>query len=77
MFLMDTYVFYQASLFGVVTVLIGLLLSITLSSLKPELPTACEEWDKYYVMEFVLFFTGFLLRCLLINDMSRSYLYNF
>ena len=69
--------FYQAILFGVVTILIGLLLSWTLQSLKPELAKECEEWDKYYVMEISLFLTGFILRLLLGTDFGKQYLINY
>ena len=69
--------FYQAILFGVVTVLIGLLLSWILQSLKPELAKECEEWDKYYVMEISLFLTGFILRLLIGTEWGRQYLINY
>ena len=67
--------FYQAVMFGVVTVLIGLILSLCLGSLKPELPQECEIWDKYYVMEVILFLTGFILRYLLTQQDVLKYLY--
>ncbi len=54
--------FYQAVMLGIVTVLIGLLFCSMLGFLKPELPGACEEWDKYYVMEVCYFITGFTIR---------------
>jgi hypothetical protein len=71
---MNSKTLYQAVLLGVVTVLIGLVLSVVFSSLKPDLPTSCEEWDKYYVMEVMLFFTGVLIRLLLTTEMGRKYL---
>ena len=67
--------FYQAVMFGVVTVLIGLILSAIFGFLKPELPKECEIWDKYYVMEIVLFLTGFVLRYLLTNQTALKYMY--
>lgn len=67
--------FYQATMFGVVTVLIGLILSMVFGFLKPELPIECENWDKYYVFEVVLFLTGFILRYLMVNEHARKYLY--
>lgn len=67
--------FYQAVMFGVVTVLIGLILSSCLGALKPELPLECEIWDKYYVMEVILFLTGFILRYLLTNNDILKYMY--
>jgi Sec-independent protein secretion pathway component TatC len=67
--------FYQAVMFGVVTVLLGLILSMIFGFLKPELPKECEIWDKYYVMEIILFLTGFILRYLLTNHMILKYMY--
>lgn len=68
---------YQAVLFGVATVLIGLVLSSILGFLKPELPRECEIWDKYYIMEVSYFFTGVILRYLLVNPNIRSHVANF
>jgi Sec-independent protein secretion pathway component TatC len=68
--------FYQAVMFGVVTVLLGLILSMIFGFLKPELPKECETWDKYYVMEVVLFLSGFILRYLMTNDTIVKYLYS-
>ena len=67
--------FYQAVMFGVVTVLLGLILSMIFGFLKPELPVECEMWDKYYVMEIILFLTGFVLRYLLTNHTVLKYMY--
>jgi len=67
---------YQAILFGITVVLIGLLVSMALASLKPELPKECEEWDKNYVMEISLFAIGFIIRYLLENTAVKKYLYN-
>ena len=66
---------YQAVVFGVVTVLIGLLLTSIFAFLKPSLPTECGAWDEYYVMEVCLFFTGVILRLLLEVDTAKKYLY--
>ncbi len=74
---MEVPLLYQAVLFGVATVLIGLILSSILGFLKPELPTDCEIWDKYYVMEVSYFFTGVILRYLLVNPTIRSYIVNY
>lgn len=71
---MHTKVFYQAVLLGIVSVLLGLVLSVVFSSLKPELATECEKWDKYYVMEVVLFCTGVAIRLLITTDMGTKYL---
>jgi hypothetical protein len=67
--------FYQAVMFGVVSILLGLILSAIFGFLKPELPKECEVWDKYYVMEIVLFLTGFILRYLLTNQTVLKYMY--
>lgn len=67
--------FYQAVMFGVVAILLGLILSMIFGFLKPELPKECETWDKYYVMEIVLFLTGFILRYLLTNHAVLKYMY--
>ncbi len=67
--------FYQAVMFGVVSILLGLILSAIFGFLKPELPKQCETWDKYYVMEVILFLTGFILRYLLTNHTVLKYMY--
>lgn len=67
--------FYQAVMFGVVTILLGLILSMIFGFLKPELPKECEMWDKYYVMEIILFLTGFILRYMLTNHTILKYMY--
>lgn len=71
---MNTKTFYQAILLGVVTILLGLMLSVGFSFLKPELKAECQIWDEYYVMEVVLFFTGVVIRLLLTSDMGKKYL---
>lgn len=72
----DPRTFYQAVMFGVVTVLLGLILSLVFGFLKPELSAECETWDKYYVMEITLFFIGFIMRYLLINSTVQQYLFS-
>lgn len=66
--------FYKAIITGIIFVIIGLLLAIIFSFLKPELPVACKEWDKYYVMEVTLFFNGVIFRYLLENENIRNYI---
>jgi len=73
---MNTKTFYQAVLFGIITVLLGLILSVVFGSFKPQLAVECEEWNKYYVMEVILFFTGVILRFGLSSDMGKTYLYS-
>jgi hypothetical protein len=71
---MNTKIFYQAILLGIVTILLGLIFSVIFGSLKKELKEECELWDEYYVMEVVLFFTGVTIRLLLTSDMGNKYL---
>ncbi len=73
---MNTKTFYQAVLTGIVTILLGLVMSVVFGSLKPELSEECKIWNKYYVMEVTLFFTGVVLRLLLTTDMGQKYLLN-
>jgi hypothetical protein len=71
---MNTKTFYQVVLMGVVTVLIGLVLSFCFVSLKPELTRECEMWNKYYVFEVTMFFTGVALKLILLTDVGNNYL---
>lgn len=64
----------QALLFGIITVLLGLLFMMILSVFVPELPKECEQWNKYYVFEMLLFFTGVSLRLIVTTDLGRQYL---
>lgn len=68
--------FYQAVMFGVVTVLLGLILSLVFGFMRPELPKECEMWNKYYVMEVILFLNGFILRYMLTNKNFLRYMYS-
>jgi len=60
-------------LFGVVITLLGLLLTMIFSFLKPELPKECEQWDKNHVMEATLFSVGFVFYFILNNNMVKSH----
>lgn len=75
MFSSSPKIFYQAVMMGVITVLLGLILSLIFGFLKPELPEECSEWDKYYVMEVILFLTGFIIRYLMTNENIVKYMY--
>lgn len=75
MFSSNPKTFYQAVMFGVVVVLIGLILSMIFGFLKPELPEECAIWNKYYVMEITLFLNGFILRYLMTNETISKYMY--
>lgn len=76
MFSSNPKIFYQAVMFGVVSILLGLILSMIFGFLKPELPEECNEWNKYYVMEVIMFLTGFVLRYLMTNETIGQYLYS-
>lgn len=76
MFSSNPKTFYQAVMFGIVSILLGLILSIIFGFLKPELPEECSEWDKYYVMEVIMFLTGFILRYLMTNQTIGQYMYS-
>jgi hypothetical protein len=71
---MNSKIFYQAVLCGIVFILLGLILSVIFEFLKPQLPADCEIWDKYYVMEVSLFFSGFIFRYILSFDNLSLYL---
>jgi hypothetical protein len=66
----------QAIIFGVITTLIGLLFFSLFSFLKPTIRQGCDEFDKFYIIEIVLFFTGVILRYLLIVDYIKPFIYN-
>ena len=73
---MDTKILYQAVLFGIVTILLGLILSLIFGFLVPALPAECQEWDANYAMEINLFFIGFIIRFGLEYPQIRQYLYS-
>jgi hypothetical protein len=75
MFTSNSKTFYQAVMFGIVAIILGLILSAVFGFLKPELPEECSEWDKYYVMEVIMFLTGFIIRYLLTNETIGQYMY--
>lgn len=66
----------QGILFGVATVLLGLILSLLFSPFSPKLPEVCEKWNENHVMEITLFTLGFMLRLALDHDIIRMYLFN-
>ena len=50
------------SIFGVLTIVLGYIVNLFLSPLfKISLPDVCQNWNKNYIMEMSLFFTGILL----------------
>lgn len=68
--------FIEALLFGVITIILGLVIGSIFSSLKPNLPKDCDRWNENHLMEINLLFIGFALRYLLEIDVVRQYLLN-
>jgi hypothetical protein len=66
--------FIEALLFGVVTIILGLVTASIFSSLKPELPKDCDRWNENHLMEINLLVIGFALRYLLELTIVRRYL---
>jgi heme/copper-type cytochrome/quinol oxidase subunit 2 len=66
--------FFQAILFGIVIVLLGLLLSYVFKPYKVELPPDCDKWDDNYIMEITLFTIGFIMRYALKYPVIAMYL---
>ena len=66
----------EAICVGVSVVLIGTMLSFGVSKFypKPFLPKICSSYNKYHVMEFTLFFTGFLVH-ILFEAVGANYWY--
>jgi len=64
----------QAVLFGIVTVLFGLILSFIFSPLVPKLSVECEKWNENNIMELTLFATGFALRLMLDHNLPKQQL---
>jgi energy-converting hydrogenase Eha subunit A len=58
-----TYMLLKRSIFmGLLTVVAGYLASMIVKPiLKVDLPEVCKQWNKKYLMEVSLFFTGFIL----------------
>ena len=51
----------EAVVVGLTIVVMGTLVSFVIAySIKSDLPPVCKDWNKNYVMELSLFFTGFL-----------------
>ena len=73
---MEIKILYQAILFGIVAILLGLILSLIFGFLVPKLPEECSSWDNNYVMEINLFFVGFIIRFGLEYEPIRQYLYS-
>ena len=58
--------FVEAVVVGIATVIMGTIVSWALASIAKmdDLPPVCKDWNKNYVMEIALFFTGFCLHLL-------------
>jgi len=68
----------EAFIVGIITALVGTLVSWTLSKpFKVELPPVCDDWNKNYVMEINLFLTGFIVHLLCeISGVNKWYCTN-
>ena len=53
--------FSEAIFVGISLIILGNLVGFLVGKyyIKPELPSGCSEYNKYYVMELTLFLTGF------------------
>ena len=52
----------EATFVGISTVIMGSIIGYVIGQfVKSSIPKGSENWNKYYVMELSLFFTGFLL----------------
>jgi hypothetical protein len=52
---------YSSLFFAILIVIVGTLVSfLTGYFLKVDLPPVCKDWNKNFVMEISLFFTGFI-----------------
>ena len=57
----------EALVVGIVTVIVGSIVGFLVASLYPfkvELPKQCKNYNKYFIMEICLFFTGFFAHLL-------------
>jgi hypothetical protein len=60
-FLKDSPNIFNAIVLGLVIVIVGLLSSVLVKPLfGVSLPEVCKKWNQNHVMEFSLFFTGFI-----------------
>jgi hypothetical protein len=60
-FLKDSPNIFNAIVLGLVIVIVGLLSSVIVKPLfGVSLPEVCKKWNQNHVMEFSLFFTGFI-----------------
>jgi len=54
--------FIEAIVVGIGLIIVGSVIAFAVRNFypKPNLPDTCASYNKYYVMEFTLFLTGFL-----------------
>ena len=54
--------FIEATIVGIGLIIVGTLIAYAVRNFypKPVLPKSCASYNKYYVMEFTLFLTGFV-----------------
>ncbi len=54
--------FIEATVVGIGLIVVGTLIAYAVRNFypKPVLPKSCASYNKYYVMEFTLFLTGFV-----------------
>lgn len=71
--------FSEAIFVGISLIILGNLVGFLVGKyyIKPELPSGCSEYNKYYVMELTLFLTGFFLHILCeVCGLNRWYISN-
>lgn len=69
--------FINAILFGILLTLIGHFTSkITGMYFKVKLPNECKEWNKKYIMEITLFFTGTITYFIYFYLFNNNILFN-
>ena len=69
----------EAIFVGISLILLGNVVGFLVGKyyIKPELPSGCSEYNKYYVMELTLFLTGFFLHILCeVCGLNRWYISN-
>ena len=54
--------FIEAFVVGFITLIVGSIVCLILGYFFPNnLPDICKKWNKYHIMEFSLFLTGFII----------------
>jgi hypothetical protein len=71
--------FIEATFVGIGLIIVGSILAFLVRQWypKPLLPKSCASYNKYYVMEFTLFLTGFLFHLMCeASGVNKWYLTN-